>query len=222
MNLKVLLSCCLPLLLVLPTGCKRKKNQAPPEERGSINRDSGMSGPSDPRYGSQGAIQVTRTSSGSTGEGDATEAESAASGSGEGVSIQRSYRNCRNPVPVMQGDYSTPEGTLWHVFEALLVPDEEEAFQRFYALIDPDYQSMTDARRYWFYNARKLNDDDFRPFLRLVYSKDDPSFDICLKRPEGGTAIRIFVGKSPPEGSNPPYVLHKVGDKWLLKNFTPF
>ena len=184
-------------------GCKKKRNQAPAEERGSIHRDAGVSGPSNTQHGSQFAKTVERK----------TRDEK-----GEETTIQRPYKNCRNPVPVTQGDLNTPEGTLWYVFESMLIPDENEAFKKFYELIDPDFQRETDARRYWFAASRK---HDLKAFLRLVYTRKDPSFDICETRKEGPNALRIFVGKSPPVGSNPPFVLHKVNDKWLLKSYTP-
>ena len=191
-------------VLCVGTGCKKKKYQDGPEEQGSIYRDAGMSGPSDPRYGSQGAIQVDRSV-----KNDDSSAPSTTS---------RSYKNCRKPVPVTSGDRSTPEGTLYLVFQALLEKDDNKAFAAFYDLIDSDFQSEKDARRYWFASARKNNS---KAFLRLVYSADDPSYDVCTQRPEGPDAVRIFVGKSPPVGSNPPYVLKKKGEKWLLKSFTP-
>ncbi len=193
-------------------GCKKKKNQAPPEERGNIFRDAGMSGPSDPRYGSQGAVTVDRPVTGG-----------ATTGGGEpGTTIQRKYKNCRKPTPVLKADPTTPQGTLYSVFEAILNPDEEAGFTKFYSLIDPDFQSERDARRYWFKQARLVDKKGVRPFLRLVYGEKNPSFDVCEVREEPPTAKRIFVGKSPPVGSNPPFVLHKVGDKWLIKSFTPF
>jgi hypothetical protein len=191
-------------LVAAGPGCKKKKYQDGPDEQGTIHADAGMSGPSDQRYGSQGAVTVERkTKSGNDGGAAVT---------------KREYKNCRKPKPVTSGDPSTPEGTLYLVFSALLEKDDETAFSKFYALIDEDFQSERDARRYWFAAARK---DNSKNFLRLVYSATDPSYDMCSQRPEGQDAVRIFVGKSPPVGSNPPYVLKKKGDKWLLKTFTP-
>lgn len=193
-------------LLVAFGGCKKKKNQAPPEEQGTIFKDAGMSGPSDPRYGSSGQHTVERKTPKTGGDSKSPSSQ-----------VKRTYKQCPKPRPVTKGDPSTPEGTLWLVFEALLMEDDEAAFQAFYSHIDHEYQRETDARRYWFAAARK---DDGKAFKRLVYGDKDPSYDICLQRPEG-KGQRIFVGKSPPVGSNPPFVLHKVEDKWLLKTFTP-
>jgi len=185
-------------------GCKKKKYQDGPQEKGSIHVDAGVSGPDDQRYGSQGAITVERKTKRADGKA--------------GDVAKRNYKNCRKPTPVTSGDQSTPEGALYQVFSALLEKDEETAFSKFYALVDSEYQNKTDARRYWFASARK---DNSKAFLRLVYGPNDPSYDICSQRPDGQGAVRIFVGKSPPVGSNPPYVLNKKGDKWLLKTFTP-
>jgi hypothetical protein len=192
------------------SGCRgcRKKNQSPPEEQGSIFQDAGMSGPQDPRHGSQGAITVETPPAKGTGVDSprTTTAE------------KRTYKNCLNPKPVTQGDLKTPEGTLYKAFECLLTPDTERAFECFAGYVDSNYQRRDHVRRYWFAAARK---DNGRHFKRLVYGPKNPSYVICEKRPEGKTAIRIFVGKSPPVGSNPPMVLHKVSEQWLLKSFTP-
>jgi hypothetical protein len=200
-------ACALVLGVLLAFGgCKKKQNQDPPEQTGSIHRDAGMSGPSDPRYGSSGQQTVTRPTGPSGGEGTSPT-----------TSVSRTYKQCPKPQPVTKGDLKTPEGTLYFVFEALLEPDDDTAFRKFFAHIDSDYQREADARRYWFAAARK---NGGKAFKRLVYGDKNPSFDICMKRPEGA-GVRIFVAKSPPVGSNPPFVLHKVEDKWLLKTFTP-
>ena len=172
-----------------------KKNQAPPEEQGSIFEDAGMSGPTNTQHGSRGKKTVT------VGK----------------EKIQKAYKGCKEMRQVLKGDLSTAEGTLWKIFEALLIPNDETAFETFFGYVDSDFQSRDSAKRYWFASARK---HDSKNFLRLVFSKDDPSYMLCERRKEGD-GWRIFVGKSPPVGSNPPYVLHKVEDKWLLKTFTP-
>lgn len=179
-------------------GCRRDQ----PEEIGSIWNDAGMSGPSDPKLGSQGAITVDRPNA-----------------DGPTASTKRSYKDCPNPVPVRKGDPKTPEGTLFLVFQALLEPDEEVSFERFYSYINPLLQNKVDARRYWFASTRVKGGE---PFLRLIYGPKDPSFDVCRRVVEAEGKIRIFVAKSPPVGSNPPYQLAKVGDKWLLQTFSPF
>ena len=189
--------------LCLAGGCK--KNQAPPEEDGSIFRDSGMSGPANVQHGSQGLKTIPI---GPVVPGEAPD-KSAPS---------RAYQLCKELRPVTRGDPKTAEGTLYLVFAALLLPDPEESFTAFYSYIDPDFQRQEDARRYWFAAARK---DGSKNFLRLVYGPNDPTYVVCETRPEGQDAVRIFVGKSPPVGSNPPFVLHKVGDRWLIKSFTP-
>lgn len=213
---------------LLALGCK-KKNQEPPEEQGSIFRDAGVSGPSR-GSGGAGTTIVTRPGTGGGTAGTTTDPQPSTTGgeptgAGTGAEpdqppqIERRYKGCNDPQPVNRADPSTPEGTLYMVFEALLMEDDDAAFDRFYSLIDHEFQREVDARRYWFASARK---DGGQYFQRLVYGPKNPSFDICETRKEGPTGIRIFVGKSPPVGSNPPYVLHKVGDKWLLKSFTPF
>ena len=198
--------------LVVATGCKKKKNQAPPEERGTIfkGEDAVPSGPDDRRYGSQGQVTENRQSG---GEGDTR-------------NVKRTYKNCRKSQPVIKDDPTTAEGTLRMAFGALMIKDENESFEKFLSFVDPDFQSRDSVRRYWFKQARLYDEKKkVRPFFRMVYADeklphgDDPSYDICSTRPEGD-GIRIFVGKSPPVGSNPPYVLHKVGEKWLIKNFT--
>lgn len=188
----------LALLFALAVGCRRDQ----PEETGSIFKDATMSGPADPKLGSQGGVVVQR-----------------ADGPGGSASTTRSYKNCPNPKAVRSADAKTAEGTLYLVFQALLEPDPDTAFQQFYAHVNPMFQNVIDARRYWFESTRK---DSSKGLSRLVYGPKDPSFDICETRAEGEGKVRIFVGKSPPVGSNPPYLLSKVGDKWLLETFSAF
>lgn len=188
-------ACLIASTLFSGTGCKPTEA----EEVGSIHRDAGMSGPENIKLGSQGQIVVPTGTEGAPGAG-------------------RTYLNCSTPKRVNKADPKTAEGTLYMVFAALLVRDEDEAFTQFYSHINPQLQRESDARRYWFGAARK---DGGNAFQRLVYGPSDPTFDICSVKPEGEGKVRIFVAKSPPVGSNPPFVLHKVGDKWLLENFTP-
>lgn len=190
----IFVSACV-VTVTLSAGCK----PSAPEEVGSIHRDAGMSGPPDPQKGSQGKIDVPVGTEGAPG-------------------VTRTYLNCPNPTRVDRADPKTAEGTLYLVFAALLVKDEDDAFKQFYSHINPQLQRESDARRYWFGAARK---DGGKAFHRLVYGPSDPTYDICSVKPEGEGKVRIFVAKSPPVGSNPPFVLHKVGDKWLLENFTP-
>ncbi len=129
----------------------------------------------------------------------------------------KKYKRCKEMRPVTKGDPKTAEGTLWLVFQALLMEDDDAAFEGFFSHIDPELQRRDSARRYWFGAARKYGGKNFH---RLVFSPKDPSYVVCEVRPESG-GVRIFVGKSPPVGSNPPYSFHKVKDKWLLKTFTP-
>ena len=117
-----------------------------------------------------------------------------------------------------RGDLSTAEGTLYFIFKALLEKNAAVAVRKFISFVDLRYQKKEHVKRYWFGSARK---NKSKNFLRLVYGPNDPSYVVCNKRAEGETAVRIFVGKSPLVGSNPPMVLNKVGNKWLLKNFTP-
>ena len=202
----VAVSALVVVLSVIP-GC-RKKNQAPPEERGSIFEDAGMSGPSDQRYGSQCKITIKTPS----GKPVATEQ------TGENQATKRTYKNCRNPVAVTEGNKATPEGTLFNIFKCLLTPDSGKAYRCFLSHVDTTYQRPDHVKRYWFASARK---DDGKHFRRLVYGKKNPSYVVCERRNETGGAVRIFVGKNPPVGSNPPMVLHQVNKRWLLKSFTP-
>ncbi len=176
------------VLAIFGTACRRDT----PEETGTIMRDAGMSGPTDSKHGSQGKIIVN-------GQDGAP----------------RTYLNCPKPQRIEKGDRSTPEGTLYLAFQAILSKDEEAGFRDFLALVNPQMQREDDVRRYWWKSARGT------PFLRLVYGQNNPTFDICERRPEGPDKVRIFVAKSPPVGSNPPYLLHKVNDTWLLDTFTP-
>ncbi len=196
-------------------GCG-KKNQKAPEEQGSIFHDAAVSGPSDPIHGTRGRVIIQSTPSGAAAPTGASGA-SGATGT-PAPTAGREYLDCKEPVEVRKADPTTAEGTLFQIFQALLEPDPEKSFEAFYSFINPDFQRKEDAKRYWFGAARK---DGSKNFLRLVYGPQDPSFLICRKVPEGPDRIRIFVGKSPPVGSNPPFVLHKVGDKWLLEKFTP-
>ena len=190
------LAAALFLAIAIP-GCRGcKKNQAPPEEEGSIFRDAGMSGPSNLQHGSGGKKVVKVGKDG----------------------VEKAYKGCAMMKQITEGDLSTAEGTLWHVFEALLIPDRVAAFESFYTFVDPSFQKERAARERWFGSVRK---NDSAMFHRLVFGPKDPSYMLCSTRKEGD-GIRLFVGKSPPVGSNPPYSLHKVGDKWLLKTFTPF
>ena len=198
--------------VLLCVSCKKSKEPTP-EERGSIFQDSKMSGPSDQRYGSQGQITIKDGKKSGALVPDDNGKDSHDTG-GKG----RAYKNCRKAVPVTKGDLTTPEGTLYFVFKALLEKDESVAFRKFLSFVDTRFQREGHVKRYWFASARK---DNSKNFLRLVYGRDDPSYVICSKRPEGKDGLRIFIGKSPPVGSNPPMVLNKVGNKWLLKNFAP-
>ena len=189
------LAAALFLAIAIP-GCRGcKKNQAPPEEEGSIFRDAGMSGPSNLQYGSVGKKVVKVGKDGA----------------------EKAYKGCAMMKPITRGDLSTAEGTLWHVFEALLIADPEASFKAFYAHIDSSFQRERAARERWFGTVKKHGP----AFQRLIFGPKDPSYMLCATRKEGD-GIRLFVGKSPPVGSNPPYSLHKVDGRWLLKTFTPF
>ena len=198
-------------LVALCVSC-RKSKEPNPEEQGSIFKNSKMSGPTDPRYGSQGQITIANEGNGGKGKVDAGKDWHGDTPSG------RQYKNCRDARPVTSGDLSTAEGTLYFVFKALLQKNAAVALRKFISFVDLRFQKKDHVKRYWFGSARK---DKSKNFLRLVYGPNDPSYVVCSKRTEGKTAVRIFVGKSPPVGSNPPMVLNKVGNKWLLKNFTP-
>lgn len=195
-------------VVVLAVSCK--KSQEPnPEEHGSIFKKTTMSGPSDSRHGSQGQVTVhSGSASPSTGGKD----------SHNDGGNTRQYKNCRQARPVTSGDLATAEGSLYFVFKALLDKDETRAFTKFLSFVDIRFQREEHVKRYWFQAARK---DGGKHFHRLVYGPKNPSYVICDTRREGEDSVRIFVGKSPPVGSNPPMVMKKVGKKWLLRNFTP-
>ena len=54
MSIRTIMVFSLAFGLIISLGCKKKKNQAPPEERGQFMGDAGVDGPADKRYGSQG------------------------------------------------------------------------------------------------------------------------------------------------------------------------
>jgi hypothetical protein len=197
-------------VVALAVSCKKNK-EPNPEERGSIFRQSEMSGPSDPRYGSQGQVTIH---SGSASSSTATSGKD----SHHDGNKARQYKNCRQARPVTSGDLATAEGSLYFVFKALLDKNETRAFSKFLSLVDIRFQREEHVKRYWFKAARK---DGGKHFQRLVYGPENPSYVVCETRQEGEDSVRIFVGKNPPVGSNPPMVMKKVGKKWLLRNFTP-
>ena len=129
----------------------------------------------------------------------------------------KEYANCADGTVVSKGDRSTAEGTLFLAFEAILLQDQAESEAVFLPLVDTDYQRVEHVKRYWLPAARKNN---WKAFLRLVAGPSDATYVICRKQNEGKD-LKIFVGKSPPVGSNPPYTLHKVNGQWKIKRFTP-
>lgn len=216
--------------LLLWSGCpdnksaaKKKKAEAPEQSEGSADAETPPTGETPPTAEAPGLLPDAAEAPPDKPAVPPTtaDAETPPSPPEPPPKSKRKYKNCRDARPVTEGDLKTAEGTLYKVFEALLIEAEEESFQAFLPFIDTDFQRPADARRYWFKQARLINKEG-RPFLRLVYSDKNPSYDVCSTRPEGKAGIRIFVGKTPPVGSNPPYVLHKVGDRWLLKNFSAF
>lgn len=209
-------------------GCP-KRESAPP----TSTESSGESGTDAPPTTGPAPTESTDSSTvPSTETNTATESTDSATDPGTGgttdvasppttdspIPPDKKYKGCELMRPITKGDRETVEGTLWLVFQALLIKDDSEAFEAFYALIDPDFQRRESARNYWFAAARKYGGKNFH---RLVFSPNDPSYVLCEVRQEPPTAIRLFVGKSPPVGSNPPYSFHKKNGKWLMKTFAP-
>ena len=135
------------------------------------------------------------------------------------IPADKKYQDCKEIRPVLGGDDTTAEGALYRVFEALLMENDDTSFETFYGLVDGRFQNRKSARNYWFAAARKNGGTIFH---RLVFGPKNPAYVVCQTRSEGDQAVRIFVGKSPPVGSNPPFVLHPVDGHYRLKNFTPF
>ncbi len=146
-----------------------------------------------------------------------TKVEKADKKAKSGLPAGKEYNDCAEGTVVAKGDRNTAEGTLYLAFQAILLKDNAAAETEFLSLVDTDYQRVAHVKRYWLPAARKNN---WKGFLRLVAGPDDPSYVICRRQTEGQD-LKLFVGKSPPVGSNPPYTLHKVDGKWKIKRFTP-
>jgi hypothetical protein len=210
-------------------GCSKRYDDAP-EERGSIlnkNRDDpyARDEAEERKNNKRNRRNRTRDRRNRKRSGNdkavslGLESTSNSSSSSTESSNGKEYKNCDDREAVKSGTTKTPEGALYLAFKALLIKDEEKSFREFFKQVDSKVKSERHVRRYWFKTARKKN---LKTILRLIASRTDPSYVICRRKSEHGNAVRLYVGKSPPVGSNSPYVLHEVGGHWKLTRFSPF
>ena len=210
--------------LVACLGCKKAKDklngdESNPEEKGSIFANPPEHRKKKKKEEEAEPPQTPESSdAGSAGESHTTAAPPTQGDKDPDGKPRRPYERCALRQVVSKGDRATPEGTLHMAYQALLEANDDVAFQKFVVLVDTDFQSPEAVKRFWLYNARK---NDKKNLLRLVYGPKDPTFVVCDRREEGSD-VRLFVGKTPPEGSNPPVVLHQKDKKWLIKRFTPY
>jgi hypothetical protein len=194
----------LALLLCLP-GCGKKPQtfDDEPEEKGSIFKKNKRT--REHYYQSKGEDEADPKPK----KGTSTTKKSK-------LPAGKKYASCDDGYPVTKGGTDTPQGVLFLAYKAILIKDAAESAEAFIEHVDTKFQKEKDVKRYWLASARKY---EWKNFLRLVAGLDDPSYVVCREQKEGKD-LKLYVGKSPPVGSNPPVTLHKVDGKWKIKRFT--
>lgn len=147
---------------------------------------------------------------GAATSGAATEASAAAAG---GIAAPEAAVRCPDALRVDAGDRGTAEGTLWLAYKAALGPDDEAGFAAFRAVWQPE--ANTDHIR-----------DQIWPRVRehvgkYVEDPATPAYIRCRKVEAPGGRVKIFVRSNAPQKSDPPSILVRGPDGWVIDVMTP-
>lgn len=120
---------------------------------------------------------------------------------------------CPDERVVSTGDRETPEGTLFLAYKAALGPDDDTGFAAFRELWHPD--ALTSHIR-----------DQIWPRVRehvgkYVSGGGGATFTRCRRVDLDGGRVKVFVKSNDPEKSDPPTILLRRDDGWVIDVMTP-
>lgn len=128
-------------------------------------------------------------------------------------SVEAPRPRCPDERIVAAGDRETPEGTLFLAYQAALGPDDDVAFARFRGLWQPDAQTSHIREQIW---------PRVREHVRkYVAGESDPTFTRCRRLDLDGGRVKVFVKSNDPEKSDPPTILFRRDEGWVIDVMTP-
>ncbi len=116
-----------------------------------------------------------------------------------------SGRTVREPAP------DSPEAVVLRLYVAALRPDDETAFEAFFAEFSPKHDKEWVRKQYWPRVRQHV--------AKYVPDPQQPTYRICREETiDGGQ--KFYIRSSDPLKSHPPILLKQVDGKWKVDFFT--
>lgn len=105
----------------------------------------------------------------------------------------------------------TAEKVIATLYEAAVAPDDEAAFQRFYAQFLPKHNEGWVREQYWPRIRQHVD--------KYLITRSPVSFYICRSMDVSG-GIKLFIRSNDSKKSDPPITLARTSDGWKVDTFS--
>lgn len=120
---------------------------------------------------------------------------------------------CNVNRKVGHGDFQTAGGALYVAYQAALKGDSPESFQAFSSAFRQGVDRQQLQRFVWPAVLRHVS--------KYVAGPGDPSYILCSMELQDNDRVKIHIKSHDSRKSNPPAILVKEGENWMIEVLTP-